>query len=170
MAVGSIVSSAYGAPRATHDIDLVVAIPPGAASELVAAFPPPDYYLDLQAVREAIAARGEFSMFNLLENSTGDKVDFWVLGDHPYDRECFSRRQVREVLGVTISVQRPEDTILSKLRWAEIAGGSEKQFTDALRVYEVQHGVLDLPYLERWAEALGLQLPWARLKSEAEIL
>src|SRR5688500_2850339 len=92
MAVGSIVSSAYGSPRAPFDLALVVAFPPAPAGALVAAFPPPDYFLDLPAVREAIAARGEFSMFYLLENSTGDKVDFWVLGDHPYDRECFSRR------------------------------------------------------------------------------
>jgi len=25
-----------------------------------------------------------------------------------------------------------------KLKWAELSGGSEKQYTDALRVYEVQ--------------------------------
>jgi hypothetical protein len=28
-------------------------------------------------------------------------------------------------------------------------GGSEKQFTDPLRVYEVQHGRLDEAYLDR---------------------
>jgi hypothetical protein len=28
-------------------------------------------------------------------------------------------------------------TILMKLRWAALSGGSERQFTDALRVYEV---------------------------------
>ncbi len=39
-------------------------------------------------------------------------------------------------------------TILAKLRWAKLSGGSEKQFTDALRVFEVQAGELDLDYLE----------------------
>ena len=30
-----------------------------------------------------------------------------------------------------------------KPRWAELSGGSEKQFTDALRVYELRYGELD---------------------------
>ena len=74
MVTGSVVSSSQGQPRATHDIDLVVQITPAAAMELVKAFPPPDYYLDEIAVREAIARR---DMFNLLDIENGDKVDFF---------------------------------------------------------------------------------------------
>jgi hypothetical protein len=44
----------------------------------------------------------------------------------------------------SIWVSSPEDTILAKLRWADISGGSEKQFTDALRVFEVQQGNVDI--------------------------
>jgi hypothetical protein len=107
-------------------------------------------------------------MFNLMDITGGDKVDFWVLGDDPYNKECFARRYLEEVAGVRLYVQRPEDTILSKLRWAAIAGGSEKQFTDALRVFEVQYGKLDLAYMEHWVRELGLAEAWARLQSEAE--
>lgn len=46
---------------------------------------------------------------------------------------------------------------LAKLRWAKLAGGSEKQFTDALRVYEVQFGKLDIEYLEYWAKQLNVE-------------
>jgi predicted nucleotidyltransferase len=64
MATGSIVSSLQGEPRSTHDIDLVVAITPAGAQALLKAFPPPDYYLDDLAVREAMRRR---DMFNLLD-------------------------------------------------------------------------------------------------------
>ena len=47
------------------------------------------------------------------------------------------------------------------------SGGSEKQWTDALRVYELQAGTLDLAYLDRWAADLGLADDWSRLKSNA---
>ncbi|MGH7278423.1 MAG: hypothetical protein ACREJG_07005 [Candidatus Rokuibacteriota bacterium] len=47
-------------------------------------------------------------------------------------------------------------------------GGSEKQFVDALRVYEVQHGRLDEAYLERWAATLGLADSLRRLRAEAQ--
>jgi hypothetical protein len=55
-----------------------------------------------------------------------------------------------------------------KLRWAKLSGGSEKQFGDALHVYEVQQKGLDLPYVEHWVAALGLTDLWRRLKSEAQ--
>ncbi len=55
-----------------------------------------------------------------------------------------------------------------KLKWAQMSGGSEKQFVDALRVYEVQHGLLDQSYLDAWAARLGVAALLARLRSEAE--
>jgi hypothetical protein len=54
-----------------------------------------------------------------------------------------------------------------KLRWAQILGGSEKQFVDGLRVYEVQHGRLDETYLDRWAATLGVSDALRRIRSEA---
>ncbi|MGH7333177.1 MAG: hypothetical protein ACREKS_10630 [Candidatus Rokuibacteriota bacterium] len=47
-------------------------------------------------------------------------------------------------------------------------GGSEKQFTDALRVWEVQRGRLDEEYLDQWV--LGVAEVLARLRGEAQPL
>lgn len=164
MLTGSYVSSIQGEPRASHDIDLVVQITPAAARTLVNAFPPPDYYLDEIAVREAIASQ---SMFNLLDAAGGDKVDFWVLTDEAFDQSRFARRTMEEVEGMRITVSRPEDTILMKLKWCDMSGGSEKQFGDALRVYEVQLSALDQEYINRWAEHLGVTALIDRLRTAA---
>jgi hypothetical protein len=168
MLTGSLVSSLQGEPRATHDIDLVVAIrtPPGdAARALRAAFPEPQFYLDEEAIRSAIAATG---MFNMIDTGEGDKVDFWLLIADAFDQARFARRTVEDFEGVQLQVSRPEDTILMKLKWAQMSGGSEKQFVDALRVYEVQHGLLDQSYLDAWAARLDVAALLARLRSEAE--
>ena len=165
MVTGSVVSSSQGQPRATHDIDLVVNITPNAAMVIVKAFPPPDYYLDEFAVREAIARR---DMFNLLDNTSGDKVDFWILQNHSFDIERFRRRVAWELAGVRAYASRPEDTILQKLRWADMCGGSEKQFSDAKAVYELQYGVLEMPYIEEWANRLNVLPLFNRLKLEAK--
>ena len=45
---------------------------------------------------------------------------------------------------------------------------SEKQFVDALRVYEVQHGGLDPSYLDAWAARLDVTALLTRLRAEAE--
>jgi hypothetical protein len=164
MLTGSFASSLQGEPRLTHDIDVVVAITPAAAGSLSAAFPAPDYYLDEAAVAEAIARK---SQFNLLDLVAGDKVDFWLLTDDPFDQSRFARRYTEEFEGQRLHVSRPEDTILMKLRWAKLSGGSEKQFGDARGVYELQQNSLDLRYLEQWAKTLGVTTLWERLKDEA---
>ena len=107
-------------------------------------------------------------MFNLLDTDTGDKVDFWMLTDEPFDRSRFTRRRTEEVLGLKLSVSSPEDTILAKLSWSKRSGGSEKQFSDALHVYEVQSANLDMEYLRRWAKDLGVESLLKQLEDKAE--
>jgi hypothetical protein len=144
MLTGSIVSSLQGEPRSTHDIDILVTIPASLVERLLAAFPQPDYYLQRGDILEALDAS---NMFNLIDLREGDKVDFWILTDDPFDRSRFTRKKTVLVMGTPMYVSTPEDTILSKLRWAKMSGGSEKQFGDALGVCEVQWGALDLVYI-----------------------
>lgn len=164
MLTGSIVSSLQGEPRFTHDIDVVVAVQPAHVKKLAKAFPSPDYYLDEEEACEAIA---NGSMFNVIDTNFGRKIDFWVLTDEPFDTSRFSRRYASEFLGEKVMVSAPEDTILAKLRWAKLSGGSEKQLLDALRVLEVQRERLDRDYLETWVSRLEITEYWERIKREA---
>ncbi|HSW37888.1 MAG TPA: hypothetical protein VLL97_00175 [Acidobacteriota bacterium] len=164
MVTGSIASSLQGEPRSTHDIDLVIDLSESKARTLSAAFPPPDYYLDEDAVLQAVSSRG---MANLIDMQSGDKVDFWLLTEMPFDRSRFNRKYLEEALGIRMAVSSPEDTILMKLRWSKLSGGSEKQFTDAVRVYEVQQENLDHEYLHEWARKLGIEKELEELKAEA---
>jgi hypothetical protein len=165
MVTGSLASSLQGQPRSSHDVDLVVALNEKHAAAMLLAFPPPRYYLSESAMAAAIAKR---QMFNLLDVTGGEKIDFWMLTDEPFDRARFGRRQPDEIDEVPVYVSSPEDTILAKLRWAELCGGSEKQFTDARQVYEFQHAILNLAYINEWVERLNLHELWARLQSEAK--
>ena len=166
MVSGSVASSLQGEPRSTHDIDIVVDLPESKVHDLAAAFPSPDFYLDEEAVAEAVARR---DMANLIDTTSGDKVDFWLLTEDPFDRSRFARRYYEEILGMRLAVCSPEDTILMKLRWARMSGGSEKQFADALRVYEVQYEKLDQQYLREWTITLGVEQEMSRLQDEARI-
>ncbi len=167
MVSGSLVSSLQGEPRSTHDIDVVVALRRSTAHALVRAFSSPDYYLTEESILEAIQDQG---MFNLMDVNSGDKVDFWILTDDPFDCSRFQRRYAEEAMGIRIMVSSPEDTILMKLKWAKLSGGSEKQYTDALRVYEVQFEKLDMDYLVHWSEKLSVDSLLRRIQEEAEVL
>lgn len=167
MLTGSLASSLQGEPRATHDIDLVVELRADIAKRLAEAFPQPGFYISAERILQAVRRK---TMFNLIDLDSGDKVDFWPLTEDPFDRSRFSRRRIERLFDQQIHVSCPEDTILMKLRWSEASGGSEKQFRDALRVFEVQYDALDHDYLEHWVERLELQKLWGRLKSEAKPL
>ncbi len=109
-------------------------------------------------------------MFNLIDIKEGDKIDFWILTDDPFDVSRFSRRYSEDFYGNKLILSKPEDTILAKLNWAKLCGGSEKQFIDALRIYEVQYNSLDINYIENWVKTLNLEDYWEKIRKSAEII
>ena len=167
MVTGSTVSSLQGEPRATHDIDIVVLINQSSIISLITAFKPPQYYLSEDGMLDAIKRK---TMFNLIDTADGDKIDFWLLTNEAFDQSRFSRKYNENIYGYDIKVSTPEDTILSKLRWAKLSGGSIKQFTDALRVYEIQYANLDNDYLNQWAKKLQVTDLLETLKQQANSL
>ncbi|MFW6172151.1 MAG: nucleotidyltransferase domain-containing protein [Elusimicrobiota bacterium] len=164
MITGSIASSLQGEPRSTHDIDIIVHLKKNQIKKIIDSFSSNKYYIDEISVKKAVKNQ---EMFNIIDFNTGDKVDFWMFIETPFDKSRFSRRVNEKIMGLKMQISSPEDTILAKLRWAKHSGGSEKQFTDALRVYEVQRGELDIDYIERWVKKLDVESLWKRVKKEA---
>ncbi len=88
MITGSLVSSLQGEPRAKHGFDILVNITRTSIAPLINTFTPPDYYISESAIEDAIKNK---SMFNLLDTTGGDKVDFWILTGDPFDQSRFAR-------------------------------------------------------------------------------
>lgn len=78
------------------------------------------------------------------------------------------RRQRADILGVSTWVASPEDTILSKLEWSALAGGSARQMGDVRGVLAAQGTALDRAYLAAWAERLGVAAVLEGLLAELE--
>ena len=165
MLTGSMVSSLQGEPRSTHDMDFVVALDSTSAAAFIQTMRITGCFLDEERVPEAIENSG---MFNLIDPRAGLKVDFWMLTSEPFDQSRFERKIQEDVLGMGLWVSSPEDTILAKLNWSKLSGGSQKQLNDAVRVYEIQHSQLDLEYVEQWVETLDLGAEWSSLLDEAD--
>jgi hypothetical protein len=166
---GSVASSVYGVPRATMDIDLVADLRPEHVQPLVA-FLQEQYYINPEAIHEALHRR---SSFNLIHLETMVKVDVFVLRERPYDQEAF-RRTRRDTLAEEsrreFCLSSPEDVILNKLAWFRMGGEvSERQWNDVIGVLRVQANALDVPYLTHWAAVLGLADLLERAFREAQI-
>lgn len=128
----------------------------------VKSLPEKDYYVSESAALNAFHRR---SQFNVVDMATGWKVDLIIRKARPYSLEELRRRLSVRMLDVDVFVATPEDTILSKLEWASLSGGSERQMRDVVGVLEVKSGEVDRAYIERWAAELGLIELWHRVSS-----
>lgn len=150
---GGLAVSFYGHPRSTHDFDLVIQIPPGPTiiKKLLKAFGS-DYYISEEGVIDALLHK---TLFNIIHQETGLKIDLWILKGTEYDREAFSRRKINKALGKKIFMLSAEDMILNKLLWYKVSE-IDKHLKDAKGIYEIQKEKIDNKYLLRWALKLSV--------------
>jgi hypothetical protein len=156
MLTGSFASAYHGRPRATQDLDFVIAPSPAQLRTLLRGLPPDQYYGDEVAALEALRAE---SQFNLVDLATGWKVDLICRKSRPWSRIEFERRILATVDGRPLYIATVEDVILSKLEWAKL-GGSARQLEDVVGLVEIRGKDLDLSYLAKWVAALDLSEQW----------
>ena len=153
---GSIASMAYGEPRATLDIDVVVRLHPSDLERLAANFPQDQFCLDIPAARQAIS---EESQFNIIHPGSGLKIDVFVEGDEIERVQIEDRRRMPALPGLTATFSPPEELILKKLLYYR-RGGSEKHLRDVRAMLEISPDQIDLGRIERGATALELLETW----------
>lgn len=160
---GSVASSILGIPRATTDIDLVADLRGAHVSALHDALAK-DYYVDRDTMRWAVSTRRSF---NAIHQASVIKVDVFCAGDDPLSRRELDRRIFVDLEIGRIPVCSSEDIILQKLMWWRDAGGSERQWRDAIGVVQVRGSELDRAYIAVHAAELGMQDLVDRLFVEA---
>lgn len=155
--VGSLASSLHGIPRATQDVDIVAALTLAHAAAFADALRG-DFYLDDDAIREAIESRRSFNVVHLRSYF---KADVFIPKDDEASRLEMERRQrfvIEQVTRREIVVASAEDTVAQKLYWYALGDRvSERQWSDALGVLKVAGHTLDLEYLRRASALLGVE-------------
>jgi hypothetical protein len=131
MVAGSFASTSHGQPRATQDVNVVFDPSHEALLQFLDRVPADRVYVDRDAALDALARR---DLFNLIDLETGWKVDLIVRKNRPFSRAEVDRRIPARWMGVDLFVASPEDGILSKLEWARLSGGSERQLRDVAGV------------------------------------
>ncbi|MGH7563404.1 MAG: hypothetical protein ACREK5_03160 [Gemmatimonadota bacterium] len=156
MLTGSFASSYHGAPRATQDIDFVIAPTADQIRALVKLLPETEYYVDEDA---ALNAQKRQEQFNIIDFATGWKVDLIVRKSRPFSRQEFDRRGVVEFQGMKLSIATAEDVVVVKLEWTKL-GESERHLEDAAGILRIRTGELDLGYIRQWVQQLQLAEQW----------
>lgn len=165
MISGSFASSVHGEPRATNDVDVVIAPTVEQLNAFVQSLGN-EYYVDSAAAQEAFRTQ---TMFNVVDHQTGWKIDLILLKKRAYSQTEFQRRRQSNFTGLDVYVVSPEDAILSKLEWSKEAE-SERQYRDALGVAAVQWERLDKVYLRKWASELHVENLLEKIIDQAQEL
>ncbi len=157
MLTGSFASAHYGAPRSTQDIDLVIAPSAAQLRTFIQDLSVDQYYADLDA---ALEAHRRESLFNVIDLTTGWKIDLILRKSRLFSQEEFSRRQMITLQGLRLFVASAEDVVIAKLEWAKLAN-SQRQIEDAASILRLRAGALDQLYLDKWITELAVQEQWS---------
>lgn len=152
--VGSVAGAFHGVIRETHDADIVfdaarIELPRALADALG-----PSAYVDVP--------EDGMRQFNIIDDASAYKIDFWPIGHTPFERAQLKRRIRHTAFDRDVWFASIEDLILSKLRW-HAQSGSELQWRDLTLLVGLHRDDVDRAYLERWADALDLRTHLDRL-------
>lgn len=162
---GGVAAIAYGEPRTTQDLDIVLSIQPNDIAALVSHLEQAGFYVP--GVAESMS--GPLQTLQATHIESIARVDLMIALDSEFERTKFARRQRYEVPGgVEVYLATPEDIILSKLQWG-LRSQSEKQWRDVTGILKTQIEHLDYGYLAEWGDRLSILDALNRALTEAGI-
>lgn len=145
---GGLVSSFYGEPRFTQDIDLVLQIPDSFSMDSFLDAVSPEYFADRDQIENAIRERG---MAQILHEPRFVRIDLHLGELVP---GAVSRKRMAEIFpGTVVPIASKEDAILSKLRWIQLGSGKSRQDVAMMLRRDTP---TDWNYLRTQASSLGL--------------
>jgi len=150
---GSTATIFYGEPRFTNDIDVVVELSEPQIAGFCQRFPLEEFCVSVEAALTAVRNQ---SQFNIIHPASGLRVDVMVPEPSPFNASRFARaRRLHAADDFDACFASPEDAIIKKMDYYR-QGGSEKHLRDIAGVLKISRAQIDMAYITRWAETLGL--------------
>ena len=157
---GSVAASVWGEPRATLDIDLVIAAGGSDAERLISAFPTERYYVPpLDVVRRTLAEASPGG-FNIIDMMTSLKADCYAQGRDELIEYGFASSEAIDLRDLgEIRIASPTYLIAMKLRYFAMSR-QDKHVRDIRGMAMGSPGRIDHAVVERWAKSSGTLETW----------
>jgi hypothetical protein len=152
---GSVAAMAYGEPRLTNDIDLVLQIKTADIPRLVGAFPEADFYLPPSEVIASEIVRGNRGHLNIISQHSLLKADVYIISNDPLQRWAMEHVRIIDIEGLPVAFTPPEYLIIRKLEFFR-EGGSQKHLRDIAAMLEESPEIIDQAFLTHHLTELNL--------------
>jgi len=162
---GAIAEWAWGEPRATQDIDIVINLPVKAAGKLSKELEKRDMLVPAEIILDTMLEDRADIPINAIHMYSGLKADLYpVRSGDDLRLSAFQRRQKVDY-GPPIGhvyIHSPEDLILYKLIYFGISH-QPKHSRDIAAILRAKKDQIDFGYIEEWTTRLGLSSLWKEL-------
>ena len=162
---GAIAEWAWGEPRATQDIDIVINLPIKAVGRFSKELEKRDMLIPAEIILDTILEDRADNPINAIHMYSGLKAVLYpVRSGDELRLSAFQRRQ-RVDYGPPIGrvyIHSPEDLILYKLIYFGVSQ-QPKHSRDIAAILRAKNDQIDFGYIEEWTTRLGLNSLWKEL-------
>jgi hypothetical protein len=162
---GAVAAWAWGEPRSTLDLDLVVNVPVESASLLSQELAKRDMLVPADIILDAIIEDRSDLPIHAIHMYSGFKADLYPLRPQDELRRSALERRKQVDFGPPIRmvyVHSPEDLIVYKVLYFSISQQT-KHLRDIAAILKSMGDEIDYAYIETWVERKGLGPIWQQI-------
>jgi hypothetical protein len=166
---GAIAEWAWGEPRATQDLDIVINLSIKAVGRFSKELEKRDMLVPADIILDTMMEDRADIPLNAIHMHSGLKADLYLMRGGDELRESAFQRRLLVDYGPPIGevyVHSPEDLILYKLMYLGLSG-QPKHARDIGAILKAKKDQLDYGYIDGWVDRSGLNSLWTALKDDS---
>ena len=166
---GAIAEWAWGEPRATQDLDIVIDLPVKSIGKFSKELEKRDMLVPADIILDAMIEDRADIPLNAIHMYSGLKADLYLMREGDVLRQSAFKRRVLVDYGPPIGevyVHSPEDLILYKLMYLGLSW-QPKHARDIAAILHARKSKMNFEYIDEWVVRLGLGSIWNELLNDA---
>ena len=167
---GAIAEWAYGEPRATQDIDIVIDLPIESVGKFSKELEKRDMLVPAEVILDTLLEDRADIPVNAIHMYSGLKADLYLVRSGDELRSSAFQRRQHVDYGPPIGrvyVHSPEDLILYKLLYFSLSQ-QPKHSRDIAAILQAKGDQLDFGYIEGWTTRKGLTSLWKEILADTK--
>lgn len=163
---GAIAEWAYGEPRATQDIDIVIDLPIDSVGKFSKELEKRDMLVPAEIILDTLLEDRADIPVNAIHMYSGLKADLYLVRSGDELRSSAFQRRQRVDYGPPVGrvyVHSPEDLILYKLLYFSLSQ-QPKHSRDIAAILQAKGDQLDFGYIDGWTTRMGLTSLWKEIR------